>query len=177
LKAAQIADEILSVALELDAQKREVGEPASITIDGLLERRDLRKELCAWAPDTRPETLIVLLAISAARNVLTIWRSSYPGLLGPTRAIEAAEEWVTSPTPDAAKAASSAAEQASTEALSVWNKNREAGWAGRTASWAGMAPSYPWAAVAALIGAVRAAKQDVVARALSDALNRTSRPS
>jgi hypothetical protein len=170
-----LADKILGSVLELDAQRQEVGEPSSITIDMLLERRNLRTELRAWAPNASPETLIVLLAISAASDVLSVWRSTYPGLLGPMRAIAAAEEWVTSPTPDAARAASSAAEQASTEAQSVWHENKVAGWAGRTASWAGMAPSYPWAAVAALVGAVRTAKQDAVSRALSNSLKKLAR--
>jgi hypothetical protein len=175
MDAEQLANEILGSARELDAQRRETGEPSSICIETLLNRRNLRAELRAWTAHASPDTLIVLLSISAASEVLSVWQSAYPELLGPMRAIAAAEEWVAAPTLDAARAASSAAERASAEAQRVWHENREAGWAGRAASWAGMAPSYPWAAVAALVGAVRAANQDVVARALRNALSGISR--
>jgi hypothetical protein len=161
---------ILLAAVKLDARQRESDGAVSITIDLLLREPDLRIAALEWERVEPPESLIVLLGIRAGHAVLAVWSAAFPTLLGPSSALEAADQWAATRTLSTAEAAAVAAELAAAEAQNMWSQNRTAAWAGRTCSWSAMGPRYNWAAVAALAGAARVSSETRLSKTLADYL-------
>jgi hypothetical protein len=110
--------------------------------------------------------LLCRLAVFLAREVLSVWSTSYPEDRAPAIAVAAAEAWTGCPCPAHAEGAADTARRAADQALAVWRQlPQEAAWAGRAAAWAADAPKYGWQSVAAIIGACRATSSDRVVMA------------
>lgn len=121
-----------------------------------------------------PETLggwnwkqvITCLAISLARDVVSLWTDEYPDRAGPVAAIAAAEAWLACPCEFHADAAAETMQNAAHQAMNVWRRPpKSAAWAGRTAAWVADAPKYGWQAVAAIVGACRSTTPERVVSA------------